>query len=99
MVGMLLCSLVAGAFAALVLRKGDRSLVLLWPLLLGVAVLLFVIGEFRRPAPAGENPSFVSTGEAAEDLERLGTGRKHGAAHKRPAGRQAAPSQGRCSAG
>ena len=49
MVGMLLCSLVAGAFAVLALRNGHRSLVLLWPLLLGVGVVLFVIGEFAVP--------------------------------------------------
>lgn len=48
-VGMLLCSLVAGVFAVLALRKGDRSLVLLWPLLLGVSVVLFVVGEFAFP--------------------------------------------------
>jgi hypothetical protein len=44
--GMLLCSLVAGVLAVLALRKGDRSVVLLWPLLLGVSVVLLVVGEF-----------------------------------------------------
>jgi len=48
-VGMLVCSLVAGGLAVLALRKGDRSLVLLWPLLLGAAVVLFVVGEFAFP--------------------------------------------------
>ena len=48
-VGMLVCSLVASGLAVLALRKGDRSLVLLWPLLLGAAVVLFVVGEFAFP--------------------------------------------------
>jgi hypothetical protein len=48
-VGMLACSLVAGVLAVLALRKGDRSLVLLWPLLLGAAVVLFLVGEFALP--------------------------------------------------
>lgn len=43
-----------GAIAALVLtlsalRKGDRSIVLLWPLLLGAFALMFVVGEFAFP--------------------------------------------------
>jgi heme/copper-type cytochrome/quinol oxidase subunit 3 len=48
-VGMLACSLVASVLAVLALRKGDRSLVLLWPLLLGAAVVLFLVGEFAFP--------------------------------------------------
>ncbi len=48
-VGMLVCSLVASVLAVLALREGDRSLVLLWPLLLGAAVVLFLVGEFAFP--------------------------------------------------
>lgn len=48
-VGMLLCALVAGVLAVLALRKGDRSLALLWPLLLGASVVLLVVGEFAVP--------------------------------------------------
>ena len=48
-VGMFVCSLVSGGLAVLALRKGDRSLVLLWPLLLGAAVVLFIVGEFAFP--------------------------------------------------
>jgi hypothetical protein len=48
-VGVLLCSLVAGALAVLAFRRGDRSLVLLWPLLLGASVVLFVVAEFTFP--------------------------------------------------
>ncbi len=48
-VGMLACSLVASVLAVLALRKGDRSLVPLWPLLLGAAVVLLLVGEFALP--------------------------------------------------
>ena len=48
-VGMLLCALVAGVLAVLALREGDRSLALLWPLLLSVSVVLLVVGEFAVP--------------------------------------------------
>lgn len=47
--GMLLCSLVASVLAVLALREGDRSLVLLWPLLLGATAVLFLVGEFAVP--------------------------------------------------
>jgi hypothetical protein len=45
---------IVGALAALgltlqALRKGDRSIVLLWPLLLGSFAVLFVVGEFAFP--------------------------------------------------
>jgi hypothetical protein len=35
--------------AVLALREGDRSLVLLWPLLLGATAVLFLVGEFAVP--------------------------------------------------
>jgi heme/copper-type cytochrome/quinol oxidase subunit 3 len=47
--GMLICSLVASVLAVLALREGDRSLVLLWPLLLGATAVLFLVGEFAVP--------------------------------------------------
>lgn len=45
----ILGSLLALVLTLSALRKGDRSIVLLWPLLLGAFAVLFVVGEFAFP--------------------------------------------------
>lgn len=45
----MLGAIVSLVFAVRALRKGDRSIVLLWPLLLGVVAVMFVVGEFLSP--------------------------------------------------
>ena len=48
-VPMLLGAVLAAVYTVLALRHGDRSIVLLWPLLLGAFALMFVVGEFAFP--------------------------------------------------
>jgi hypothetical protein len=48
-VPIMLGSILAAVYTVLALRKGDRSIVLLWPLLLGAFTLMFVVGEFAFP--------------------------------------------------
>lgn len=48
-VPIMLGSILAAVSTVLALGKGDRSVVLLWPLLLGAFALMFVVGEFAFP--------------------------------------------------
>lgn len=46
---VLVGAIVAAVYTVKALRKGDRSIVLLWPLVLGAVALMFVVGEFAFP--------------------------------------------------
>ena len=48
-VPVLLGAILAAVYTVLALRKGDRSIVLLWPLLLGAFAAMFVVAEFAIP--------------------------------------------------
>lgn len=46
---ILLGSIAATVITVLALRRGDRSIVLLWPLLIGAVAIMFIVGEFAFP--------------------------------------------------
>jgi peptidoglycan/LPS O-acetylase OafA/YrhL len=48
-VPIMLGSILAAVYTVLALGKGDRSIVLLWPLLLGAFAAMFVVGECAFP--------------------------------------------------